>query len=72
MVIAAINPQDAWHQRPSRLVDTVVGVGVCVACKWVGFLYFRVAEEAVQRCCMSGHVLPVLAFATPSRVFLGR
>src|SRR5215813_7882233 len=69
----AINPQDARHQSLQRLVDTVVGVGVCVASKWAAsILYFRIAEEAVRRCCISGHVLPVLAFATPSRVFLGR
>src|SRR5262252_5604130 len=31
-VVAAINPQDAWHQPPLRLVDTIVGVGIGVAC----------------------------------------
>ena len=42
MVVAAMSPQDAWHQPLLRLADTVVGIAVGVACKWVGsFLYFR-------------------------------
>ena len=31
MVVAAISPQDAWHQPVLRLADTVVGVAVGVA-----------------------------------------
>ena len=42
MVVAAMSPQDAWHQPVLRLVDTVVGIAIGVACKWIGsFLYFR-------------------------------
>ena len=42
MVVAAMSPQDAWHQPLLRLADTVVGIAVGVACKWVAsFLYFR-------------------------------
>jgi uncharacterized membrane protein YgaE (UPF0421/DUF939 family) len=42
MVVAAMSPQDAWHQPLLRLVDTVVGIAVGVACKWMAsFLYFR-------------------------------
>ena len=42
MVVAAISPQDAWHQPILRLLDTVVGITVGVACKWMAsFLYFR-------------------------------
>ena len=42
MVVAAMSPQDAWHQPVLRLVDTVVGIAVGVACKWIGsFLYYR-------------------------------
>jgi len=49
MVVAAISPQDAWHQPVLRLVDTVVGVGVGVACKWAAsFLYFRIAGKPVR------------------------
>jgi uncharacterized membrane protein YgaE (UPF0421/DUF939 family) len=41
MVVAAVSPQDAWHQPLLRLADTVVGIAVGVACKWVGsFLYY--------------------------------
>jgi uncharacterized membrane protein YgaE (UPF0421/DUF939 family) len=42
MVAAALSPRDAWHQPLLRLADTVVGIAVGVACKWIGsFLYFR-------------------------------
>ena len=42
MVVAAMSPQDAWHQPVLRLVDTVVGIAIGVACKWIGsFLYYR-------------------------------
>jgi uncharacterized membrane protein YgaE (UPF0421/DUF939 family) len=42
MVVAAMSPQDAWHQPLFRLADTVVGIAVGVACKWVSsFLYYR-------------------------------
>ena len=42
MVAAALSPRDAWHQPLLRLADTVVGVAVGVACKWIGsFLYYR-------------------------------
>jgi uncharacterized membrane protein YccC len=49
MVVAAISPQDAWHQPLLRLLDTIVGVGVGVACKWAAsFLYFRIVGEPVR------------------------
>lgn len=49
MVVAAISPQDAWHQPLLRLVDTIVGVGVGVACKWAASsLYFRIVGEPVR------------------------
>ena len=42
MVVAAMSSQDAWHQPLLRLADTVVGIAIGVACKWIGsFLYFR-------------------------------
>jgi uncharacterized membrane protein YccC len=42
MVVAAMSPQDAWHQPLLRLADTVVGIAVGVACKWLAsFLFFR-------------------------------
>ena len=49
MVVTAISPQAAWHQPLLRLVDTIVGVGVGVACKWAAsFLYFRIVGEPVH------------------------
>jgi hypothetical protein len=33
MAVAAMSPQDAWHQPLLRLVDTVVGIAVGVTCK---------------------------------------
>ena len=42
MVVAAMSPQDAWHQPLLRLADTVVGIAVGVACKWIGSsVYYR-------------------------------
>jgi uncharacterized membrane protein YgaE (UPF0421/DUF939 family) len=35
MVVAADNPHDAWHQPLLRLMDTVIGIAVGVACKWI-------------------------------------
>jgi hypothetical protein len=37
-----MSPSDAWQQPLLRLVDTIVGIGVGVACKWVGsFLFYK-------------------------------
>jgi uncharacterized membrane protein YccC len=42
MIGAAMSPQNAWHQPFLRLADTVVGIAVGVACKWIAsFLYYR-------------------------------
>jgi uncharacterized membrane protein YccC len=49
MVVAAISPQDAWHQPLRHPVDTIVGVGAGVACKWAAsFLYSRIVGEPVR------------------------
>jgi uncharacterized membrane protein YgaE (UPF0421/DUF939 family) len=49
MVVAAMSPQDAWQQPLLRLVDTVVGIAVGVACKWIAsFLFYRVMAEPVR------------------------
>src|SRR6516165_6934120 len=40
MVVAAMSPQNAWHQPLLRLVDTVVGIGVGVTCKWIASFVF--------------------------------
>ena len=42
MVVAAMSPQNAWHQPLLRLIDTIVGIAVGVTCKWIGsFLFYR-------------------------------
>ena len=33
MVVAAMSPEDAWHQPLLRLVDTVVGIAIGGVCK---------------------------------------
>jgi hypothetical protein len=34
-VLAADNPHDAWHQPLLRLMDTLIGIAIGVACKWI-------------------------------------
>jgi uncharacterized membrane protein YgaE (UPF0421/DUF939 family) len=41
MVVAAMSPEDAWHQPLLRLADTVVGISVGVVCKWLGSFWFN-------------------------------
>jgi uncharacterized membrane protein YccC len=49
MVVAAMDPQDAWRQPILRLGDTVVGIAVGVACKWIGsHLYYRCVGKPVR------------------------
>ena len=47
MIVAASNPQEAWLQPLLRLIDTLVGISVGVACKWVASLviYKTIGEE---------------------------
>jgi uncharacterized membrane protein YccC len=40
MVVAATGPEDAWRQPLLRFADTIVGIAVGVACKWVGSVLF--------------------------------
>src|SRR6516164_1166351 len=49
MVVAAMSSQDAWHQPLLRLADTLVGIAIGVACKWIAsFLYFRLAGKPAR------------------------
>jgi len=49
MIVAASEPQRAWLQPILRLVDTVIGITVGVACKWVGsFVFYRIIGEEVR------------------------
>jgi hypothetical protein len=36
MVVAAVNPHDAWKQPILRLADTAIGVAIGVATAWIG------------------------------------
>jgi predicted DNA repair protein MutK len=46
MVVAAMSPADAWQQPLLSLADTIVGIAVGVACKWVGsFLFCQLFGE---------------------------
>jgi uncharacterized membrane protein YgaE (UPF0421/DUF939 family) len=41
MVVAAMDPRNAWLQPLLRLLDTIVGIGVGIGAKWVAsFLFF--------------------------------
>ena len=43
LIVAASVSQDAWQQPFLRLLDTIVGIAVGVACKWIAsFLFYRV------------------------------
>src|SRR6201981_2486257 len=51
MVVAAMSPVEAWQQPVLRLADTIVGITVGVACKYVGsFLFYKFfgEQEGVQ------------------------
>jgi uncharacterized membrane protein YgaE (UPF0421/DUF939 family) len=49
MVVAALSPLQAWHQPILRLIDTVVGIGVGVSCKWVAsYAFCRMVGEPVR------------------------
>jgi uncharacterized membrane protein YgaE (UPF0421/DUF939 family) len=45
LVVAASSSHDAWHQPILRLIDTVVGMGVGIACKWAGSYIFYHAVD---------------------------
>jgi len=49
MLVAAIDAQHAWHQPLLRLMDTLIGIAVGVACKWVAsFVFFKLIGEDVR------------------------
>ncbi|MBV8473331.1 MAG: FUSC family protein [Hyphomicrobiales bacterium] len=35
LVVAGLSPEDAWRQPILRLIDTLIGMGVGVTCKWI-------------------------------------
>ena len=49
MLVAAIDVQDAWQQPLLRLMDTMIGIVVGVACKWTAsFVFFKLIGEEVR------------------------
>ena len=49
MVVAALNPADAWQEPLLRVADTVVGVSIGVGFKWAAsLLYFRMVGQPVR------------------------
>jgi uncharacterized membrane protein YccC len=49
LVVAGLDPENAWRQPVLRLVDTLVGIAVGVACKWiVSFVFYRAIGEPVR------------------------
>ena len=49
MVVAGMSPLEAWHQPLLRLIDTVAGIAVGVACNWIGSsVFFRLTGKPVR------------------------
>jgi uncharacterized membrane protein YccC len=49
MVVAVLNPAEAWKQPLLRLLDTAVGVAIGVAVKWIAsFAYYRGRGEPIR------------------------
>jgi uncharacterized membrane protein YgaE (UPF0421/DUF939 family) len=49
MIVAAEHPEIAWQQPLRRLGDTVLGVVVGIACKWIAsFVFFHLKGEEVR------------------------
>jgi uncharacterized membrane protein YccC len=49
MVVAVLSPADAWKQPLLRLFDTVVGIVIGVAGKWIAsFAFYRARGESVR------------------------
>jgi uncharacterized membrane protein YgaE (UPF0421/DUF939 family) len=49
LVVAGLDPDNAWRQPILRLVDTVVGIAVGVACKWIGSsVFYRAIGEPAR------------------------
>ena len=47
LVVAGLSPEGAWRQPILRLIDTLIGMGVGVTCKWIGsYFFFRFVEKS--------------------------
>ena len=49
LIVAAENPQTAWQQPFLRLADTIAGVTVGIACKWIAsFVFFCFSGQGAR------------------------
>jgi uncharacterized membrane protein YccC len=49
MVVAVLNPEEAWKQPLLRLFDTLVGILIGVAGKWIAsFAFYRARGEPIR------------------------
>jgi len=49
MVVAVINPTDAWKQPLLRIFDTIVGIVIGMAGKWIAsFVFYRARGEPIR------------------------
>jgi uncharacterized membrane protein YccC len=49
MVVALVSPADAWEQPLLRLFDTIVGIVIGVAGKWIAsFLFYTARDEPIR------------------------
>ena len=49
LVVAAMSPDQAWHQPILRLGDTIVGIAVGVGCKWcASYAFYRAVGQPVR------------------------
>jgi uncharacterized membrane protein YgaE (UPF0421/DUF939 family) len=49
LIVAANASQNAWQQPILRLIDTIVGVAIGAACKWIASFFFHRALGAEAR-----------------------
>jgi len=49
MVVAVLSPADAWKQPLLRLFDTLVGIAIGVAGKWIAsFAFYRARGQSIR------------------------
>jgi uncharacterized membrane protein YccC len=49
LVVAAMSPQEAWQQPILRLLDTLVGITIGVACKWcASYVFYRAVGKPIR------------------------
>jgi uncharacterized membrane protein YccC len=49
MIVAADDPRSAWEQPLLRLADTVVGIVIGIACKWIASsAFYKLSGQKVD------------------------